>query len=325
MSELDRTETRALEIARLLPAVLRRGRAPDRTDPLSILLSAMAALQLRPEGVLDELEAFYDPQRAPLDSLVFLAYWMDLESTIAPGQPSGLAWRRSTDWREVVAEGIPAGTDRLRELVGEAVPLLRQRGTAQGLRRFLQAATGVQEIEVYESRELPFHIHVVYPATAWWHAETLRRLVEIQKPAYLTYDLSAHYPLETIEGIGPVYAERLQKQGVHHTRALLERGATRDGCQAIAHQANIRLALIQEWVSHTDLFRIRGVGPEYADLLEEAGVGTVPELAQRDPQRLYQRLAELNREKRWVRRLPSRSAVQDWIAQAGRLPRVIRY
>jgi predicted flap endonuclease-1-like 5' DNA nuclease len=326
MSEMERIEDRAQEIARLLPAVLRRGRAPDRADPLSILLSAMAALQLRPEGVLDELEAFYDPQRAPLDSLVFLAYWMDLEALIAPGQPSGLAWRGREDWRAVVAEGVPPGIiDRLRDLIGEAVPLLRQRGTAQGLVRFLQAATGAQGFVVFESRERPFHIHVAYPVEVARYAGLVRRIVELVKPAYLTCDLVLHYPVIEIEGIGPVYAGRLHKQGIHNTWALLERGMTRAGRQSIANEADIRPALIREWVSHADLLRVQGIGPEYADLLQEAGVGTVPELAQRSPQQLYRRLAELNQKKRRVRRLPSRSAVRNWIAQAGRLPRVIRY
>jgi predicted flap endonuclease-1-like 5' DNA nuclease len=83
--------------------------------------------------------------------------------------------------------------------------------------------------------------------------------------------------------------------------------------------------LILEWVNHVDLFRIKGVGEEYADLLEEAGVDTVPELAQRNPETLYQKLLEVNGEKKLVRQLPSQTQVQSWVDQAKNLPRVIAY
>jgi predicted flap endonuclease-1-like 5' DNA nuclease len=77
--------------------------------------------------------------------------------------------------------------------------------------------------------------------------------------------------------------------------------------------------------SHVDFFRIKGVGEEYSDLLEEAGVDTVPELAQRNAEHLYQKLVAVNREKKLVRRLPTQAQVSDWIEQAKRLPRVITY
>jgi predicted flap endonuclease-1-like 5' DNA nuclease len=83
--------------------------------------------------------------------------------------------------------------------------------------------------------------------------------------------------------------------------------------------------LILEWVNHVDLFRITGVGEEYADLLEEAGVDTVPELAQRNPENLYQKMATVNEAKKLVRRLPSQDQVSDWVKQAHGLPRVITY
>jgi len=76
---------------------------------------------------------------------------------------------------------------------------------------------------------------------------------------------------------------------------------------------------------HVDLFRINGVAEEYADLLEEAGVDTVPELAQRNPANLYQKLVEVNEAKQLVRRLPTESQVAGWVAQAKELPRVINY
>ena len=131
--------------------------------------------------------------------------------------------------------------------------------------------------------------------------------------------------LKDIEGVGLVYAERLRGAGIGTTDALLKQGATPQGRKEIAHQTDISDSLILEWVNHVDLFRVRGVQEEYADLLEEGGVDTVPELAQRNAENLYQRLVEVNKEKRLVRRLPARADVANWIEQARQLPRVITY
>jgi predicted flap endonuclease-1-like 5' DNA nuclease len=83
--------------------------------------------------------------------------------------------------------------------------------------------------------------------------------------------------------------------------------------------------LILEWVNHADLFRIKGVGSEYSDLLEEAGVDTVVELAQRKGESLHQAMLDTNAKKKLVRRPPSLNNVKDWIAQAKKLPRLIQY
>ena len=131
--------------------------------------------------------------------------------------------------------------------------------------------------------------------------------------------------LKDIEGVGPVYAERLRGAGIGTTDALLKQGATPRGRKEMADKTGISHSLILEWVNHVDLFRVRGVQEEYADLLEEGGVDTVPELAQRNAEKLYQRLVEVNREKRLVRRLPARGDVANWIEQARQLPRVITY
>jgi predicted flap endonuclease-1-like 5' DNA nuclease len=131
--------------------------------------------------------------------------------------------------------------------------------------------------------------------------------------------------LKDIEGVGPVYAKTLRGAGVATTDALLKQGATPRGRKEIGDKTGISHSLILEWVNHVDLFRVRGVQEEYADLLEEGGVDTVPELAQRNAEKLYQRLAEVNKEKRLVRRLPARAEVVNWIEQARQLPRVITY
>jgi predicted flap endonuclease-1-like 5' DNA nuclease len=83
--------------------------------------------------------------------------------------------------------------------------------------------------------------------------------------------------------------------------------------------------LILEWVNHADLFRIKGVGEEYADLLEEAGVDTVVELANRNAGNLVKKMAEVNARKNLVNKLPALSQVENWIAQAKKLPRAVSY
>lgn len=131
--------------------------------------------------------------------------------------------------------------------------------------------------------------------------------------------------LEAIEGIGDVYAAKLREAGVATLEQLLEKGATPKGREELAEKTGISGKLILEWVNHADLFRIKGIGSEYSDLLEEAGVDTVVELSRRVPENLYQKLVEVNNEKKLVRQLPTAAAVADWIAQAKALPRVVTY
>jgi predicted flap endonuclease-1-like 5' DNA nuclease len=128
-----------------------------------------------------------------------------------------------------------------------------------------------------------------------------------------------------IEGIGKVYAEKLAGAGLTTVEALLKAGASPEGRQALAEETGISRKLILEWVNLADLFRIKGVGEEYSDLLEEAGVDTVPELAQRNAENLYKKLVETNTAKKLVRRLPTQSQVADWIQQAKTMPRVVTY
>ncbi len=128
-----------------------------------------------------------------------------------------------------------------------------------------------------------------------------------------------------IEGIGPVYAGKLAGAGLRTVEALLNAGASPRGREALEEETGISGKLILEWVNLADLFRIKGVGEEYSDLLEEAGVDTVPELAQRNAENLYAKLQEVNAEKELVRRLPAQSQVADWIQQAKSLPRVVTY
>jgi predicted flap endonuclease-1-like 5' DNA nuclease len=83
--------------------------------------------------------------------------------------------------------------------------------------------------------------------------------------------------------------------------------------------------LILKWVNHIDLYRVKGIGSEYAELLEQSGVDTVVELATRNPANLYQTLVSVNEAKKLVRKLPVLSQVEDWVNQAKNLPRVVSY
>ncbi len=128
-----------------------------------------------------------------------------------------------------------------------------------------------------------------------------------------------------VEGIGPTYAAKLKAIGIGSVEALLEKGATPAGRKDIAEKADIAASLILEWVNHADLFRIKGVAEEYADLLEEAGVDTVVELAQRNAEHLFKKIVEVNEAKKLVRRLPLEKQVAEWVDQAKKLERKIHY
>ena len=131
--------------------------------------------------------------------------------------------------------------------------------------------------------------------------------------------------LSTIEGIGPTYAAKLAEIEITTIEALLDKGASPHGRNKLAEDTGISSKLILTWVNHADLFRVKGIGEEYSDLLEAAGVDTVPELAQRNAENLQKKMAEVNKEKKLVRKIPSLTQVQSWVEQAKALPRKISY
>jgi len=131
--------------------------------------------------------------------------------------------------------------------------------------------------------------------------------------------------IKDIEGIGPAYGARLGAAGVSTVEALLQRGATRKGRADLAAATKISAGLILKWTNRADLYRVKGVGEEYSDLLEATGVDTVVELAQRNPANLHAALATTNESKHLVRRTPSESEVATWVAEAKALPHVVEY
>jgi predicted flap endonuclease-1-like 5' DNA nuclease len=128
-----------------------------------------------------------------------------------------------------------------------------------------------------------------------------------------------------VEGIGEKYAKKLDSIGIKTVEALLKAGKKPAGRKEIADKSGVSDKLVLEWVNHADLFRIKGVASEYADLLEEAGVDTVAELATRVPANLFKKMEESNASKKLVRKLPTESQVADWVAQAKKLPRGVEY
>ncbi|BAU43600.1 DUF4332 domain-containing protein [Leptolyngbya sp. O-77] len=128
-----------------------------------------------------------------------------------------------------------------------------------------------------------------------------------------------------IKGIDDAAAKALQAAGIETTEALLEKGATPTGRKRLAQATGLPEANLLRWLNLADLYRIKGIGREYADLLELAGVDTVPELAQRNPENLHQQIVRLNEEQNIVKLLPEAILVANWVAQAKELPRVIQY
>lgn len=131
--------------------------------------------------------------------------------------------------------------------------------------------------------------------------------------------------LVEIEGIGPANAVKLNKAGVRGTNGLLQMAGSRKGRGELAKATGFSPKTILEWVNRADLFRVKGIGTQYSDLLEAAGVDTVAELAQRKPEALLEALAKANAKKNLVNQLPALSLVKDWVKQAKSLKRAVEY
>ena len=131
--------------------------------------------------------------------------------------------------------------------------------------------------------------------------------------------------IATIEGIGPVFAEKLTAAGAKTVEGFLEMAKDPKGRKALAEATGIDDGKILKWANKADLMRIKGVGEEYSDLLEAAGVDTVPELAQRKAENLHAAIETVNAAKKLVRQAPSLKAVEGWIAAAKDLPRMLTY
>jgi predicted flap endonuclease-1-like 5' DNA nuclease len=135
----------------------------------------------------------------------------------------------------------------------------------------------------------------------------------------------ANYKIEELEGIGPVMGDKMRTAGIANTDQLLAGCTTKAQRDALAEKTGISPKLILRFANMADLFRIHGVGQEFAELLEAAGVDTVPELAQRNAENLAAKMASVNEEKKLTRRTPTLAEVTKWIEEAKTLPRVLTY
>lgn len=131
--------------------------------------------------------------------------------------------------------------------------------------------------------------------------------------------------LTMIEGIGESYEVKLNEAGIGSVEKLLAACGTKKGRKELAEKTGIAEKTILKWANHADLARVKGIGGEYAELLEAAGVDTVPELAKRKPENLVAKMIEVNEAKKLVRQLPSQKQIEGWVKQAAELPRAIEY
>ena len=133
------------------------------------------------------------------------------------------------------------------------------------------------------------------------------------------------YKIIDIEGVGDVYAEKLQAAGIKKVSELLEKCAAPKGRKELAEATGISEKLILKWTNHADLFRINGVGPQFAELLEAAGVDTVKEFRHRVAENLQPKLVEVNDKKNICNRVPAVSEIQKMIDQAKELEPKMSY
>lgn len=133
------------------------------------------------------------------------------------------------------------------------------------------------------------------------------------------------YKVIDIEGVGDVFAEKLNAAGIKTDAELLTKCSKPAGRKELAEQTGISSKLIMKWTNHCDLYRINGVGPQFAELLEAAGVDTVKELRHRVPENLQKKLEEVNAQKNLVSRVPVVAEVQKMVDKAKDLPPMVEY
>ncbi len=131
--------------------------------------------------------------------------------------------------------------------------------------------------------------------------------------------------ISEIEGIGPAIGEKLAKAGILTVEKLLTECAGPKGREEVAKKTGLKKEDLLTWTNHADLFRVKGIGSEYSELLEGSGVDTVPELAMRKAANLVAKMEEVNAEKKLVRRTPTEKMVEKWIAQAKKMPKVVSH
>jgi predicted flap endonuclease-1-like 5' DNA nuclease len=131
--------------------------------------------------------------------------------------------------------------------------------------------------------------------------------------------------IENVEGIGPEIGGKLRACGIEDSDRLLAETKTAKQRKTLAEKSGISEKLVLKYANMVDLYRINGVGKEYAELLEASGVDTVPELARRTPAELHKKLEAVDKAKKLTKRIPTEAEVSKWVAQAKTLPRALEY
>lgn len=133
------------------------------------------------------------------------------------------------------------------------------------------------------------------------------------------------YKIEHIEGIGEAYGAKLRANGITTTKALLKACADRKGRATTAKETGLDASRLLKWANMADLMRIKGIGKQFAELLEASGVDTVKELRNRNSTNLAVKMAEVNADKKLTRAVPAEKMVDGWVEQAKALPPAISY
>jgi predicted flap endonuclease-1-like 5' DNA nuclease len=133
------------------------------------------------------------------------------------------------------------------------------------------------------------------------------------------------YPIIDIEGIGKAWTAKLKKAGILSTGALLKRAKTRKMRSDLAAELGCDDARILKWANMADLMRVKGVGEEYSELLEAAGVDTVKELKSRKPANLNEAILAVGAKKKMVRQMPGLKRIEGWVAHAKTLSPMLTY
>ena len=165
------------EILTLLPEIFQR--TAHEGNLLTMLLDVMEQMHAPDEAVLATLDRYFDPYRAPDAFVPFLATWVELGELLRE-VPEGVV--------PEVREPFPGGIGRLRSLIATAAYLSQWRGTRQALLRFLETATGATGFLIDEELR-PYHLVITAPATTKQYALLLQKIIELEKPAYVTYEL----------------------------------------------------------------------------------------------------------------------------------------
>lgn len=129
--------------------------------------------------------------------------------------------------------------------------------------------------------------------------------------------------LVQLEGIGVKFIELLQQAGIEDQRELLEACKNHKGRETLAQETGINPKLLLKWTQQADLARINGIGEDYAELLEQSGVESIPALAQYDARKLYTNMEIINEKNKLVKHMPSISLIKSWISQAKKLPSIL--